>query len=173
MSATDVLIIIAVTAFILIRRVRRIYVRRKLRLTVILPLFVLVACGAAWVVWTALRQPALAPYVGVGLAAGILMGFIAAGNAELHRGPDGMWHKANPWLGSLVLLVFGVFVFYRVWGLAHMPTAPGQPGLGGGRFAGQQTPVFVLLRMTVFAWFLAYFGRILYRWRRLGANEAV
>ena len=173
MNLTDVLILTALVVFLVIRRVRRTYTRRKVRIYVVAPMLLLVGCGAAYTTWPALRQPALAPYVCVGLAAGILLGLIVVGNADLRCDSKGLSHKPHPWLGSLLLLVFLAFLAYRVWGATHLPSAPAQAGLGSVRFMSQQTPVFVLLRTTLLSCFLTHAIGILYRWRRLKAQEAV
>jgi len=154
--SVQIVLVACLIAFGVYRRVRRSVGWQKLRpQRMVTRSFLLGAIGVVFLVLGGLNPVSIVSDV-VGILLGILLGYVGASLTRFeHRG--GQWqYLPNPWLGSLVIVLFICRLAYRLY---EMFTA-GQNGLqtyGANPWAGAGSSSWASgFTMIMFAYYIAY-----------------
>lgn len=168
----EIVVIAVVVVVFLALRIRRIYARHVVSRSVVVTAIVLLAAVLTAVAWPTLTDRALFPSAAAGLALGILLGALGTRLAEVRREVGSICHKVHPALGSLVLLLFLTFLWFRVSRALSAPPVATGLGRSVGLARIDWSPGVVMLRIALLSYFLTYGVGLLYRYRKLGLKPS-
>lgn len=114
MLLLDVLLIAPLVILAFLYRVRRTYKRRRIRIRMMTTIAVLGILPTLRLILAVIHNPAHWPGVVSGVAFGVVLSLIGVIGAKFEHDHTGLWHKPDPYTGSIFLVLIMGWLLYRV-----------------------------------------------------------
>ena len=160
----------ALIAFAIYRRVRRNIGRQSFQPGRLKWRIALFAVIGALILFTALRDPALAGAMAAGIAGGGALGWFGLRHTQFETTGEGRFYTPHTYIGAFVSALFLGRIAYRfvvLYSASHAVAADSMP------FAGyQKSPLTLALFGVVVGYYIAYYAGVLGRFGRPDASTA-
>ncbi|SHJ76794.1 Protein of unknown function [Alicyclobacillus tolerans] len=159
--------------FSLYMRTRRTLTYQKASRTLLVTRSILFALVAVLLLSGATLHPILFLYAVLGLVIGFLLAYLALRGTRFEQRQDGVYYRANPWIGMVVIALFVFRFAYRYIELYQkIRQSELLHNVKPSALSTTSDPLTFFLFYLVIAYYLGYYVFLLFRLRRFSKEKA-